>query len=212
MSEDLFSDERRCTTLAPGAVLLGGFAIEQAKLLIEQIGQLSLHAPFRHMVTRGAKQMSVAMFNVGTIGWISDRSGYRYDPIDPETAPPWPPFTPEFLKLARNAAAGAGYPDFVPDACLVNRYVPGARLTLHQDVDENDRNSPIVSVSLGLPARFLWGGLSRRDKVQRYQLRHGDVAVWGGPSRTVYHGIDPLKEGHHPQTGSLRYNLTFRKV
>lgn len=192
--------------------MLRGFALPDAGALVDQIGRLSASSPFRHMITRGGKQMSVAMLNTGTLGWVSDVSGYRYDPIDPETCRPWPPLTVEFLTLARRAATMAGYKDFTPDACLVNRYAHGARLTLHQDIDEHDLTAPIVSVSLGLTATFLWGGLKRRDRVCRHQLAHGDVVVWGGPSRMVFHGIDALKEGDHPATGSLRYNLTFRKV
>jgi alkylated DNA repair protein (DNA oxidative demethylase) len=212
MSPDLFAHEKCNVALSPGAILLRGFALPDAGALVDQIGRLSASSPFRHMITRGGKQMSVAMLNTGTLGWVSDVSGYRYDPIDPETCRPWPPLTVEFLTLARRAATMAGYKDFTPDACLVNRYAHGARLTLHQDIDEHDLTAPIVSVSLGLTATFLWGGFTRRDRVCRHQLAHGDVVVWGGPSRMVFHGIDALKEGDHPATGSLRYNLTFRKV
>lgn len=212
MTPDLFADARRHLVLTPGAVLLGNFAAADADELIAQIHRLSAASPFRHMETRGGKRMSVAMLNSGALGWVTDRSGYRYDPIDPETGKPWPPLTAEFLALARNAAMTAGYPHFVPDACLLNRYVPGARMTLHQDMDERDRRAPIVSVSLGLPATFLWGGHTRSAKVRRLGLIHGDVVVWGGPSRMVFHGIDTLKDGHHPATGAVRYNLTFRKA
>jgi alkylated DNA repair protein (DNA oxidative demethylase) len=156
--------------------------------------------------------MSVAMTNCGSVGWVSDRKGYRYDPTDPESSKPWPAMPPEFFNLAANAAAAAGFPDFIPDACLVNRYEPGTRLSLHQDRDERDFNAPIVSVSLGLPAVFLFGSLRRSDRPRRIRLTSGDVAVWGGPARLSYHGIAPLADGEHPLTGRRRINLTFRKA
>jgi alkylated DNA repair protein (DNA oxidative demethylase) len=143
---------------------------------------------------------------------VSDRKGYRYDPLDPDTGRPWPAIPPPLLDLAVRAAAEAGFPDYDPDACLINRYAAGAKLGLHQDRDENDRWAPIVSVSLGLPAVFLWGGLKRGDKVRRLRVESGDVAVWGGPARFIYHGVAPLKAGDHPLTGAVRLNLTFRKV
>lgn len=212
MLSDLFADERRTIALDPGAALLGGFAWTIADTLIGQIHSISKPSPFRHMITRGGKSMSVAMTNCGALGWISDRSGYRYDPVDPDSGRPWPLIPDEFLQLAKDAAAMAGYADFVPDACLVNRYVAGSRMALHQDKDELDLAAPIVSVSLGLPATFLWGGHAREGKARRYQLTHGDVVVWGGPSRLAFHGIGPLKHGDHPATGAIRYNLTFRKA
>ncbi|HEX7687852.1 MAG TPA: DNA oxidative demethylase AlkB, partial [Burkholderiaceae bacterium] len=155
---------------------------------------------------------SVAMTNCGELGWVSDRRGYRYDPVDPGSGRPWPALPDAFLALARDAAERAGYPGFAPDACLVNRYGPGARLSLHQDRDELDLRAPIVSVSLGLPATFLWGGLDRAERTRRVPLRHGDVVVWGGPSRLRFHGVAPLKDGTHPFAGALRLNITFRKV
>ena len=169
-------------------------------------------AVFRHLITPGGFRMSVAMVNCGTYGWVSDRTGYRYDAIDPESGKPWPHMPDVFRKLARDAAASAGFEDFEPDACLVNRYEPGARLSLHQDKNERGFDAPIVSVSLGIPAVFLWGGLRREDRPVRIPLMHGDVMVWGGPSRLRYHGVLPLKEGHHPLTGGYRINLTFRKA
>lgn len=212
MLPDLFADDRRTVALAPGAAILGGFALDEAEALIAQIRRLSLVSPFRNMETRGGKQISVAMFNCGSIGWVSDRSGYRYDAIDPATGAPWPPLPLLFLDLAGRAAAALGFDGFVPDACLVNRYAPGTRLSLHQDMDERDRSAPIVSVSLGLPATFLWGGFRRGDRPSRHRLVHGDVVVWGGPSRMIFHGVGELKDGTHPFTGALRYNLTFRKA
>ena len=212
MPPDLFADERRRIGLDPGAVLLGGFALGVADMLIAQIAEMARVSPVRHMETRGGKRMSVAMFNSGALGWVSDRSGYRYDPVDPETGAPWPSLPSAFKVLAASAAATMGYADFVPDACFVNRYVPGLRLSLHQDMDERDDLAPIVSVSLGLPATILWGGHARSDRSRRYQLAHGDVVVWGGPSRMIFHGVDVLKDGEHPANGALRYNLTFRKA
>lgn len=169
-------------------------------------------APFRHLVTPGGQRMSVAMTNCGPYGWISDRRGYRYEPIDPDSGKPWPALPDPFLDLARRAAADAGYPNFTPDACLINRYEPGSRLTLHQDKNEQDFNEPIVSVSLGLPAVFLFGGPARVDRPRRVRLVHGDVAVWGGPSRLNFHGIAPLGDGDHPFMGPHRINLTLRRA
>jgi DNA oxidative demethylase len=156
--------------------------------------------------------MSVAMSNCGSLGRVTDRTGYRYDNIDPEVSRPWPTMPTAFQELAVTAAEEAGFSSFVPDACLINRYEPGAGLSLHQDKNELDFTQPIVSVSLGLPATFLFGGLERRDKTQRIRVMHGDVLVWGGPARLRYHGIAPLKDGQHPRFGRVRYNLTFRKA
>jgi len=198
--------------IGPGAVVLRGFALSRGSALREAIEQVQAEAPFRHLVTPGGFRMSVAMTNCGTLGWVSDASGYRYDPIDPDSGRPWPAMPAVFTELAREAAAAAGYPGFAPDACLINRYTPGTRLSSHQDRDERDLRAPIVSVSLGLPAVFLFGGPKRADRPARVRLAHGDIAVWGGPSRLFYHGIAPLADGDHPLTGALRLNLTFRKA
>lgn len=199
-------------TLAPGAVVLRGFARDVEQDLLAAVRDVSAAAPFRNLITPGGLRMSVAMTNCGDAGWVSDRTGYRYDPVDPQSGEHWPAM-PEVLRaLARRAAEAAGYPGFAPDACLINRYLPGTRLSLHQDRDELDLRAPIVSVSLGLPATFLWGGLRRADRPDRIQLAHGDVVVWGGPSRLVFHGITPLADGDHPLTGHERINLTFRKT
>lgn len=210
---DLFEAERQSRSiLASGAVALWGFALDGEKDLIAAYDAVVAKAPFRHMVTPGGKSMSVAMTNCGGVGWVSDRSGYRYCHADPLTGTPWPAMPSAFLRLARRAAAEGGYGDFEPDACLINRYIPGARMTMHQDKDERDFNAPIVSVSLGLPAKFLFGGRQRNDRPVRIMLDHGDVVVWGGPSRLSYHGVDTLKDGNHPITGNCRMNLTFRKA
>jgi len=196
--------------MAEGAVLLRGTALPFEKQLLAALRDITAASPFRHMVTPGGYTMSVAMTNCGAAGWVTDRSGYRYDRIDPETGKPWPPMSACFLELAVAAATDAGYPQFRPDACLINRYQPGARLSLHQDKNERNFAHPIVSVSLGLPATFQFGGLKRNDPVKKFALRHGDVAVWGGPSRLYFHGVAELKDGHHETFGAVRINLTFR--
>jgi alkylated DNA repair protein (DNA oxidative demethylase) len=208
----LFDPPSRDRELGPGARVLGGFAEGEADALLARIAAIESAAPFRHLTTPGGHVMSVAMTNCGEAGWVSDRRGYRYAPDDPLSGQPWPAMPPLFADLARRAASGAGFDGFSPDACLVNRYGPGARLTLHQDRDEAAMEQPIVSVSLGLPATFLWGGTERGGKLTRLPLLHGDVVVWGGPSRLVFHGIDTLKDGDHPLTGAVRYNLTFRRA
>ncbi len=215
MQNDLFdSAEARPSReeIAAGAMLLRGFARPIQHDLITAIEAIAARAPFRHLTTPGGYRMSVAMTNCGGFGWVSDRSGYRYDPNDPDSGHPWPEIPPVFRELAGQAAAQAGFAGFRPEACLVNRYEPGARLSLHQDRDESNYDAPIVSVSLGLPATFLWGGLKRADKTVRYRLEHGDVVVWGGPSRLVFHGVAPLADGEHALLGRRRINLTFRKV
>jgi alkylated DNA repair protein (DNA oxidative demethylase) len=198
--------------IADGAFLLRGFLGATEEGVLGDLRKIVAQSPFRRMVTPGGHQMSVAMTNCGRVGWVTDRSGYRYDPIDPETRLPWPPFPASFIDLARRAAEEGGFGDFAPDACLINRYVPGSKLSLHQDKDEHDFGAPIVSVSLGLPAIFLFGGLSRSDKTRRYRLEHGDIAVWGGPARLAYHGVAPLAAGEHSVMGPQRINLTFRKA
>ncbi|AMN40784.1 DNA oxidative demethylase AlkB [Rhodoplanes sp. Z2-YC6860] len=197
-------------TMADGAVLLRRAALPFEKDLLAALTGITAISPFRRMVTPGGYTMSVAMTNCGAAGWITDRTGYRYDRIDPQTGKPWPPMPDCFLELAVVAAADAGYPQFRPDACLVNRYEPGARLSLHQDKNERDLAHPIVSVSLGLPATFQFGGLKRNDPVRKFALKHGDVAVWGGPSRLFFHGVAELKDGDHETFGRMRINLTFR--
>lgn len=194
--------------LGDGITLLRGFA-DTAKLfpLILRIAEC---APFRHLVTPGGQAMSVAMTNCGPVGWVSDRTGYRYSSRDPLTDRDWPRMPGEFARLALEAATAGGFPQFVPDACLINRYAPGARLTAHRDADEQNFEQPIVSVSLGLPASFAFYGLTRGGKGRSVALQDGDVLVWGGPSRLVYHAVRPVKPGQHPLTGGLRYNLTFR--
>jgi alkylated DNA repair protein (DNA oxidative demethylase) len=197
-------------SFAPGAWLLRGFALPAIDAVLAALHDVITRAPLRHMVTPGGHRMSVAMTNCGALGWVSDERGYRYTAHDPASGAPWPALPRAFAELAARAAHAAGYADFAPDACLVNRYEPGARMTLHQDRNERDFTAPIVSVSLGLPAVFQFGGLARRAPVQRTALAHGDVAVWGGPSRLCFHGVLPLRDGEHAQLGRCRVNLTLR--
>jgi DNA oxidative demethylase len=214
MTHSLFDDisgtERE--ELATGAVILRGFALPDQATLLDDLHTVIAAAPFRHMVTPGGHRMSVAMTNCGALGWVTDRTGYRYDGIDPDSQKKWPLLPASFLRLATSAAATAAFPHFLPDACLINRYEPGAKLSLHQDKNEQDFDAPIVSVSLGIPAVFLFGGMERTDKTRRIQVTHGDVVVWGGPARLRYHGVMPLKPGHHTVLGATRVNLTFRKA
>jgi len=198
--------------MAEGAVLLRGFAKDFENELIPALREIVAQAPFRRMFTPGGHQMSVAMTNCGSAGWVTDPSGYRYDGIDPDSGKPWPAMPPAFRELAAQAAVAGSFENFAPDACLINRYAPGARMSLHQDKDELDFAAPIVSVSLGLPAVFLFGGPKRADKPRRYRLEHGDVVVWGGPSRLFFHGVAPLADGEHALMGRQRINLTFRKT
>lgn len=198
--------------LAPGASLLRAFAAPRAHALLDDLHELTARNPFRCMMTPGGFRMSVAMTNCGDAGWLTDRTGYRYAALDPLSGAPWPPLPRAFRELATAAAAAAGFRAFAPDVCLISRYQPGARLSLHQDKDERDLEAPIVSVSLGLPAVFLLGGHRRSDRPHRIALEHGDVVVWGGPARLRYHGVMTLKEDEHPLLGRMRVNLTFRKA
>jgi alkylated DNA repair protein (DNA oxidative demethylase) len=199
------------TAIAPGVVLLRNYAQTQAEAFIAEVGLIAAAAPFHHMVTPGGFTMSAALTNCGA-GWISDRKGYRYSNTNPQTGEPWPAIPALFSALAASAAAAAGYPNFIPDACIINRYIPGARMSLHQDSQEKPLDAPVVSISLGLSATFLWGGMSRSDRPQRIALHHGDVIVWGGPSRLNFHGIAPLKPATHPSLGAQRINLTLRRA
>lgn len=216
MSGDLFAGLARdpsMETLTEGALLLRAFVDEdEAIRLMAAIDTVLEASPLRHMQTPGGFRMSVAMSNCGRYGWVTDRRGYRYQSRDPLVERDWPAMPALFAALAGRAAAAAGFAGFDPDACLINRYEPAARMSLHQDKNELDMTQPIVSVSLGLPATFLFGGTARTDKPQRMRLESGDVVVWGGPARLAFHGIDPLREGEHALTGRCRYNLTFRRA
>ncbi len=216
MTGDLFDTHHplagRATALGVQAHLLHGFALSRIDALWPALQAVLAQAPPRHMATPGGQRMSVALTNCGALGWVSDGRGYRYTPHDPDSGQPWPPLPAAWLALAQAAAAAAGFGAFMPDACLVNRYAPGARMGLHQDRDERDLSQPIVSVSLGVPAIFLWGGLRRADRARRVPLLHGDVVVWGGEDRLRFHGIAPLRAATHPLTGEARFNLTFRRA
>ena len=192
--------------------MLRRFARCDAAALVAAVDGIAAAAPFRIMVTPGGYTMSVAMTSCGKAGWVTDRRGYRYAETDPLTEKSWPPLPERFLALAARAAAVAGYQGFAPDSCLINRYEPGTKLSLHRDEDERDLTAPVVSVSLGLPATFLWGGLSRNERTRRIRLESGDVVVWGGPARLVYHGVAALAEAEDALTGRRRINLTFRKA
>ena len=212
MLPDLFGPAPRERHLAEGAMLLPGFAAPVCDALLQELGRVVAASGFRHMETPGGHRMSVAMTNCGLLGWVTDRRGYRYTADDPVSGQAWPGMPAAFADLAARAAAEAGFPGFQPDACLINRYEPGARMSLHQDRNEHDFTAPIVSVSLGLPAVFLWGGTARADRPRRLPLLHADVLVWGGPARLTFHGIMPLADGEHPALGRQRINLTFRRA
>ncbi len=213
-TNDLFPDTPAdpCERMGPAAFVLRRFALPYIDELLPAIAGIEEASPFRNMVTPGGFTMSVALTNCGHLGWTTDRRGYRYTEIDPDNKQSWPPMPVAFARLAREAAAAAGFLDFEPDACLVNRYLPGSRLSLHQDKNEVDFNAPIVSVSLGMTATFLFGGHERADKTAKVRLYHGDVAVWGGEDRLRYHGVMPLKDEPHALLGSKRINFTFRKA
>lgn len=207
---DLFGPQPQ--RLANHTVLLPGFALGEVEALLDALRPVLRAAPWRNMHTPGGQRMAVALSNCGALGWVSDERGYRYSPLDPLSGQPWPALPALLLTLAGRAAALAGFDGFVPDACLINHYLPGTRLSLHQDRDERDFGQPIVSISLGLPAVFLFGGLQRADRAQRIALNHGDVLVWGGEDRLRFHGVLPVKPGVHPRLGERRINLTLRKA
>ena len=214
---DLFSDEAlqqpaRREQIGEQSYVLRGYALPWLERLLPELRAVLAQSPFRQMVTPGGFTMSAALSSCGDLGWTTDRQGYRYSPIDPERHQPWPALPNVLRELATTAAAAAGFEGFAPDACLINRYVPGARMSLHQDKNERDFSAPVVSLSLGLPAVFLFGGHQRSDKTQKTSLFHGDVVVWGGVDRLRFHGVLPIKHGVHPRMGPQRINLTFRKA
>ena len=215
-TQDLFDindpDDVWLEPLSSGASWIHGFLVAHVDQVMGDIAQVVAQSPFRHLGTLGGKRMSVAMTNCGSEGWVSDRAGYRYQATDPLTTQPWPAMPARLLALAQQAAADSGYQGFAPSVCLINHYVPGARMGLHQDKDESNLTAPIVSFSLGLPATFIWGGWQRTGKTQRIMLRHGDAVVWGGEDRLRFHGVAPLHEGKHAVTGRARVNITFRQT
>lgn len=213
---DLFADEApqpsATDRIGPQSFVFRGLALPLIDRLLPALEAVLTRAPFRNMVTPGGYTMSVALSSCGQFGWTTDRNGYQYSSIDPQTGQAWPEMPQVFMELARSAAEAAGFADFVPDACLINRYVPGAKLALHQDKDERGYQWPVVSVSLGIPAMFLFGGHARSDATQKVPLFHGDVVVWGGEDRLRYHGVMPIRQAEHPQLGEQRINFTFRKA
>lgn len=216
MNQDLFADHyptgAEVLSIGPGAVFLAGFVLDSATAVLAEVERIVAQAPFRHLTTPGGQRMSVAMSNCGSLGWVSDRAGYRYQAVDPLSGRHWPAMPELLLTLAQRAATAAGYNHFQPNVCLINRYQAGARMGLHQDKDERNLTAPIVSFSLGLPATFIWGGLERGGKTRRFVLNHGDALVWGGEDRLRFHGVAPLKPGLHPMTGACRINITFRQT
>ncbi|MDT3309832.1 DNA oxidative demethylase AlkB [Pseudomonas sp. rhizo66] len=212
---DLFADHEpeqrpRAEQIGEQSWVLHGFALPLIEQILPALDAILAAAPLRHMVTPGGFSMSVGTSSCGEWGWITDRSGYRYSGVDPLNGLPWPQMPNSFAALAHSAAERAGFSGFNADSCLINRYVPGAKMSLHQDKDEKDYAAPIVSLSLGLPAIFLFGGFARSDKTRRIPLLHGDMVVWGGADRLRYHGVLPIKQGQHPRLGQQRINLTFR--
>ncbi|MCJ0762517.1 DNA oxidative demethylase AlkB [Variovorax terrae] len=211
-SLELFEATAQNQRLGAAAMVLRGFALPHVPDLMLAIVGIETASPFRHMVMPGGFTMSVALTNCGALGWTTDRRGYRYTTVDPDTGEPWPVMPEVFARLASGAAEAAGFDGFEPDACLVNRYLPGSRLSLHQDKNERDYEAPIVSVSLGMPATFLFGGHARTDPIVKVPLHHGDVVVWGSADRLRYHGVMPLRDEPHTLLGSQRINFTFRKA
>jgi len=210
---DLFADieqPHRSEQIGEQSWVLRGFALSCTERLLPALKSIIERAPLRHMMTPGGFSMSVATSSCGALGWITDRGGYRYSAEDPISHRPWPQMPDVFRELAQTAALQAGFCGFVPDSCLINRYIPGAKMSLHQDKDESSYTAPIVSLSLGLPATFLFGGFNRSDRSQRISLLHGDMVIWGGVDRLRYHGVLPIRHGRHPQLGEQRFNLTFR--
>ena len=212
---DLFADEAlqqpaRREQIGEQSYVLRGYALPWIERLLPELRAVLAQSPFRQMLTPGGFTMSAALSSCGDLGWMTDTSGYRYTPLDPRSQQPWPVMPQVLRELAVLAAADAGFIDFAPDACLINRYVPGAKMSLHQDKNERRYSEPVVSVSLGLPAIFLFGGHERSGKTQKVSLFHGDVVVWGGVDRLRFHGVMPIKDGVHPIMGPQRINLTFR--
>lgn len=214
---DLFAEQdlqqpARVERISDQAFALRGFALPKAKELLAALNSVLLQAPLRQMQTPGGYTMSARLSSCGALGWTTDRDGYHYSPLDPLSARPWPAMPGVFLALAAAAASSAGFSGFVPDSCLINAYAPGAKMSLHQDKNERCHTAPIVSISLGLPAIFQFGGFERSDPTQRIALFHGDIMVWGGVDRLRYHGVMPIKPGHHSLLGEQRINITLRQA
>ena len=212
LPNDLFAADLRDYYFGPDAMLLAGYALPYETALLDSLEDVLAAAPLRYWEVPGGYRMSAAKSNCGMFGWVSDRTGYRYTLYDPDSGKPWPPMPEIFLAVAQMASAKARFKDFIPDGCLINGYAPGAKLSLHQDKDERDLDAPVVAISLGLPAIFLFGGPKRKDPTKKVFVQHGDVVIWGRESRLYFHGIAPLKDGNHPLLGKTRISLTFRKT
>ena len=217
MTFDLFGEDdlqqpARIEHIGAQAFVLRGFALPWVEALLSALEGVLQQSPFRHMQTPGGFTMSARLSSCGDLGWTSDGHGYRYSPVDPVSATPWPHMPEAFFDIAAGAASAAGFAGFVPDAGLINTYSPGAKMSLHQDKNERSYDAPIVSISLGLPAIFQFGGFQRSDPAQRISLFHGDVVVWGGVDRLRFHGVLPIKPGNHPELGEQRINITLRKA
>ncbi|MCB9879012.1 MAG: DNA oxidative demethylase AlkB [Planctomycetes bacterium] len=211
-SEFGFDHGDAAEAIVDGAFLLRGRALPVVDELLVGVQDVVEASPLRHMITPGGAPMAAAQSNCGALGWVADRRGYRYEACDPETGRPWPAMPQVFASLARDAAGECGYDGFDPDCCLLNRYEVGCGMGQHVDADEQDFAWPIVSVSLGLPMTFRFGGVERGGKTLPVVLQHGDVLVFGGAARRRYHGTSPLKRGVHPVLGACRVNLTLRRA
>ncbi len=208
-----FNEQASTEVIDNDAIILKGFVRAKANQLVKDAELISQQSPFRTMTTPGGGKMSVAITNCGHCGWLSDEHGYRYQQIDPVTHRSWPEMPQSFLKICAAATKAASFAEFMPDACLLNKYQADAKMGLHNDNDEHDLTAPIVSVSLGLDAVFLFGGKTRQSPTRKYLLSHGDVVVFGGQSRLNFHGISLIKPTYiSDDLTDHRLNLTFRKV
>ncbi|THJ30850.1 DNA oxidative demethylase AlkB [Lampropedia aestuarii] len=213
-SFDLFADspEEQRVALGPQAVVLRQKASPLAAELVARIEDVLQHSPLYQMATPGGKPLSVRTTSCGTHGWSSDPTGYSYVRHHPLTDQAWPEIPAAWSALATEAAQEAGFAQFAPDTCLINQYGLDSKMALHQDRSEQDLRQPVVSISLGMSALFLWGGMQRSDKPAHVLLHHGDMVVWGGVDRLRFHGIKHLTGAPHPQLGAMRYNLTLRRA
>lgn len=207
---DVWLKPQTTVLLAEGAMVLRRFATPVVVALMEGVEAVVAQSPLRRLIVPNGRPMRIEMTNCGLVGWVNIDGRYRYSRVDPLTGRSWPGMPATFRRIAGAAASAAGYPDFQPAVCIINRYAVGADLQMHQDRDDTQDRQPVVSVSLGLPAIFHFGGQGRGEKPLTIPLDDGDVVVWGGASRMHRHGVAPVAPGVHPRTGAYRYNLTFR--